>query len=175
MGDSRTTPPADEARRKSRRPVDDETRGRIAAAIRGGASSRNAIAREFGCSPSTVTAIAREQGIEDAFDRTASAAATEAVEIDNRSRRVALAKGMLDDVDKLRAMLFEPVDRVHYSVTNGEVHYETAPSPDELRNLFTSIGIAIDKHLVLDRADSDDRDLPAVEIFLRGMGVGVAS
>lgn len=154
-----------------RRPVDSETRKRIEAMARTGEHSRNAVAREFGVSPSTVTRICREATPPITFDRTATAVAVEAQVTDMKARRARLAEGMLDDVDKIRGMLFTDQRRVHMSVTNGEQEFWSPPSPGELRDLLTATGIAIDKHLVLVREDSDDRDLPAVEVFLRGQGV----
>ncbi|WP_221761289.1 helix-turn-helix domain-containing protein [Kibdelosporangium aridum] len=47
--------------------------------------TRNDIARAIGRSPSTVTGIARKLGL--TFDRSATAAATHARQIDNRARR----------------------------------------------------------------------------------------
>lgn len=157
--------------RASRRPVDAETRKRIEAMARTGQHSRNAVAREFGVSPSTVSRICSEATPPITFDRTATAVAVEAHMDDMKARRAALARGMLDDVDRIRGMFFTDQRRVHMSVTMGEVEYWTPPTPGELRDLLTATGIAIDKHLVLVREDSDERDLPAVEVFLRGQGV----
>jgi transposase-like protein len=151
-----------------RRPVDSKVKARVRKLARGG-MSRNAIAREVGISPSTVSTICAEAHPPITFDRSAIAAATEAKVKDAKARRAELSEGLLDDVARIREMVFGQIERTHVSVTNGVVRYETAATPNEMKDLLVGMGIAIDKHLALLRADGDSHDLPAVEQFLSAM------
>lgn len=132
-------------------------------------STRNAIAREVGISPSTVTSICAAARPPITFDRSATKVAVEAAVADAKARRAKLANGLLDDADKLRDMFFKDREQVHYSVTLGEQRYSTPPSPSDIREMITAFGIAVDKHLVLVRHDADDSDLPAVDKFIAAM------
>lgn len=128
--------------------------------------TRNAIAREVGVSPSTVTKVCDTARPPITFDRTATATAVEARATDLKARRQALATGLLDDVERLRGMLFSDIERKHMSVTNGEVTYYTKPVPGEIKDLLIAAGIGIDKHLTLVRHDTDGVDLQGLDLFL---------
>lgn len=168
-GSSGTTPPKGSGQRGGgRRPVDSKTRAKVRKLAREG-NTRNAIAKLVGLSPSTVSRICAEAVPPITFDRSKVAVAIEANTIDVKARRAALSIGLLDDLDRLRKMMFEPTTRVHFSVTNGREEYEAQPSSGEIKDLFIAAGIAIDKHLVLVRTDSDDRDLPAVDQWISAM------
>lgn len=70
--------------------IPDHKRAAILADIRAG-KPRNHIAREHDVALGTVTNIARENGVKDAFDRSATKKATEAKVIDHRARLADLA------------------------------------------------------------------------------------
>ncbi|MGF3057111.1 helix-turn-helix domain-containing protein [Microbacterium sp. YY-01] len=89
---------------RKRRPVDPETRTRIVELAEQG-MARNAIAREVGVSASTVTKYAKRAGI--AFDRSKTAEATRAREIDNAATRAEIAAGMLSDLQDSRRIMRE--------------------------------------------------------------------
>lgn len=152
-----------------RRPVGSKVVKRIQELAAEG-MTRNAIARELGISPSTVSRHVPP----GTFDRSSTMAATEAVVADAKTRRAGISTGLLDDVVKLRGMMFEQVERVHFSVTNGEERYMAGLVPGEMKDLAIALGVLLDKHLALVKHDSDDRDLPAVDKWLEAMGVGVA-
>lgn len=76
-------------------PIDPEVRAAIVDAIRAGDRSRAAIAREHGVAAATVGNIAKAAGLTDAFDRSRTAAATEAAKNDNAARRARLEAAFL--------------------------------------------------------------------------------
>lgn len=153
-----------------RRPVDDKTRARIAQLIGEGELSRNAIAKACHVSPSTVSRFAPA----GSFDRSATAVAVQARTQDLKALRAVEALASIELATKLRGLMFE--ERT-VRTTDGQgtvVEYQLEPSARDWKDTMTAYGIALDKHLVLVRHDSDDRDLPAVDKWLEAMGVGVA-
>lgn len=157
-----------------RKPVPSETRKRIVElASQTPKVARNVIAREVGVAAATVSRIVAQELPDHTWTRGHEVkAAQEAKAADMKTRRQAIADGLLDDVSRIRAMFFEDVERKHFSVAMGESTYYSKPAPDELRNLFTAVGIGLDKHAMLVRFDADDRDMPAVDRWLAGLGVG---
>ena len=129
-----------------------DERARIEAAIRSG-KSRNEVAREFGRAAGTVTAIANEAGL--SFDRAPVAAAIEARLVDHKARRLALVEALYDDADWMRQKLRER-HTVHGFTKDGEfVTGEIElPTAGDMRAYMTAVGIALDKALVLERADA---------------------
>lgn len=150
-------------------PVSPETRAQIIAAIKAG-KARNAIAREFEVSTGVVSRIASAEGL--TFDRTPIAAAIEARSIDLKAQRADLALRSINTARDLFDSIYAPHEVTHWD-KEGTMHREMIdrPTAGDIRNYATAIGILVDKHAVLTRFDSDDRDLPAVEVFLRGQGV----
>lgn len=146
----------------------DDKRDAIIADIHNG-HGRNAIARAHAVSPSTVTAIAREAGIDDAFDRAATKKATQATLDDNKARRAALARRMLDKANDLLDQMDQPHLVFNIGGKDNVYTEHTMPSPPtgDLRNLMVAAATAIDKHLVLERHDSDTQGLSAVDAWLR--------
>lgn len=80
----------------------DADRDRVVSLARDG-WPRNAIAREIGCGPNTVSRWCRRAGVE--FDRSGTVQATAARQADNRSRRAGIASGLLDDLHGARGAL----------------------------------------------------------------------
>lgn len=136
-------------------PLDPKKRAAILADIEARELGRNAIARKHRCGLGTVTTIAHEAGIYDAFDRTQTARATIDRQADMKARRARLAEDLLDDAERIRDRLFDPYTQ---AVSGREgVERITLDEPDAaaLRNLMTSIAVALDKHLALDKHDQD--------------------
>lgn len=136
-------------------PLDPDKRAAIAEAIRTGAS-RNAIAREHGVSGSTVTAIAKAEGLTDAFDRSATKRATEAKNADTSSRRAELKALLVEDAHRLLAQLWAPCEYLHFGGkdnTLGRVELDQ-PTFEQQRNIMASFGIAVDKVAVLAKLDA---------------------
>jgi hypothetical protein len=130
--------------------------------------SRAAIARELKRSPSTVGRVAEALGL--SWDRTATAAATEARQVDLAARRAQLAATLLDDAFRLREKLYAPV--IVYDFTKeGDFVTGELPSPPmaDLRNIMTTVAIAIDKHLALIKADAEQGGGAEVDRWLVAM------
>lgn len=157
--------------RASRRPVDAKTRARIEAMARTGQHSRNAVAREFGVSPSTVSRICREATPPITFDRSATSAAVEAHARDLKAQRATLAQDVLDEARAVLAKFQQQHVKIGWYQGMASEHIMDGPESGDVKNYAIALGVLVDKHLVLVREDSDDRDLPAVEVFLRGQGV----
>lgn len=149
-------------------PLDPDKRAAIIAAIKGG-NTRNGIARMLGVAQGTVTLIAQQEGIDDAFDRSASERATEAARLDMAAWRANFAKRLA-----LRADLLEDAfDGQQTSVMGGKEGAEVithAATSTDVRNLMTALGIAVDKIAVLTR--DDNQGVAAVDAWLHSLGVG---
>jgi len=135
-------------------PLDPAKRAAIAEDIRAG-KARNAIARERGVSPATVSNIARENNL--TFDRTLTETATRAKQIDNKARRAALAERLLDKATDLLDLMDEPYLVYAFGGKDNDYneHLRDRPPATDLRNLMTSAAVAIDKHAVLEKLDTD--------------------
>lgn len=153
-------------------PVDSKVRAKVRRLAREGLS-RNEVARRVGISTSTVSRICAAASPPITFDRTLIREAQEARTVDLKARRQAIAQGLLDDVDRLRTMLFEPVERTHMSVTLGEQKYMAAPAAGEIKDLLIGAGIALDKHVALVKHDSEGVDLTGLDAFLAMLAPGV--
>lgn len=152
-----------------RRPVDSKTRARVRRLAREG-QTRNAIAKAVGISASTVTRICAEAKPPIAFDRSATKAAVEARTIDLKAKRTEISQMAVAEVSRLFKLLTAEHEVIHWD-KEGYMHRGTIdrPTSGDIKNYATSIGILVDKHLVLVKADSDDRDLPAVDAWLAAM------
>lgn len=131
--------------------IPDDKRADILADVQAGEKSRGKIAREHGVSTTTVSKIAREEGIDQPFSREQTEKATAAAVTDAKARRAALASDALTGaqaaLDRLRERVADMSDR----------------------DLITLFGVATDKHVALDRHDSDTTGLAAVDAWLRDM------
>jgi transposase-like protein len=132
-------------------PIADETRAAILADINTGTKSRGAIAREHGVSTTTVSKIARDAGIDQPFSRENTEKATAAAVSDAKHRRAALASDALDGATTALAALRQRIAKMSD------------------RDLITLFGVATDKHVALNRIDSDAQGLSAVDDWLRHM------
>jgi hypothetical protein len=136
-------------------PLEPDKRAAILADIEARQLGRNAIARKHRVGLGTVTTIAHDAGIYDAFDRTQTARATADRQADMKARRTRLAEDLLDDAERIRDRLFDPYTQ---AVSGREgVEKVTLEEPDaaSLRNIMTSIAVALDKHVLLDKHDKD--------------------
>lgn len=151
--------------------IPDDRRQAILADIQAG-KPRNAIAREHGVAASTVSRIAEESGVDEAFDRTKTENATRARQIDTKALRAAISADLLVDAARLRERAWSPYT-VPMSIGGKEGGIELVttelPPLSEVRNAYTSVGIVLDKHLRLEQHDSDTQGLAAVDAWLRDM------
>ena len=116
-------------------PLPDDKRAAILADIKTG-KPRNAIARKHGVSPSTVTKIAKSAGATDAFDRSQTKAATEARIADAAAERASLVTASLAAAKAALARMYEDLSQA------------------SARDAAVIFGIAVDKHLALERHNS---------------------
>lgn len=145
--------------------VDDKTRARVRKLARDG-MTRNAIAREVGIDGSTVTRICAAARPPITFDRSATRVAVEARTVDLKAKRTEIAERAVVEVERLFGLLDAEHEVINWH--EGFMRRGTIdrPTSGDVKNYATAIGILVDKHLVLTRHDSDDRDLPAVDAWL---------
>lgn len=148
--------------------IDDKTRARVRKLARAG-RSQNSIAREVGIAQSSVKRICDAARPPITFDRSKVAAANEARVFDAKAARAQVAEQAMQRIGKL----FDLLDAEHTVIGWYEgvatEHTIKRPTSGDMKNYITSIGILIDKHLVLVRHDSDDRDLPSIDKWIAAM------
>ena len=156
-------------RRTGSTTVDAKTRAHMVELYRAG-QSFTAVARETGRAKTTVAKILHDE-IPDEIraPSTAQAVAVEARRATAKDRRAAISEGLLDDVEELRRRLWERPQVVGLDDDDLPIIAVAPNEPREIQRLMTSIGIAIDKHLVIVRHDSDDKALPEVDQYLEAM------
>jgi hypothetical protein len=120
-------------RRNDHRPVDDEERANIIADMRTD-MPRNAIARKYNRSGWTISNIAESIGFE--FDRSHTALAIAARDLDIAAAQQTLARSFLIRAQEALDRIDEPTDVLH----DGIVHTVT-PSAGDQRNLMTVAAI----------------------------------
>ncbi|WIV43055.1 helix-turn-helix domain-containing protein [Glutamicibacter nicotianae] len=133
-------------------PIDEARRNQIVKLAQAG-KSRNDIAKEIGCSPSTVTRWAHRAGIE--FDRSATQAATEARKMD------------------LKALRNEAALRTIRRVLDLDDRFKDATDSKTLRDLAASLRDASSAHFNVSRLDmGSDADTETAKASLRDFIIG---
>lgn len=139
-------------------PVDPTARARVIELARAG-KGRNEIAREVGINVSTVTKIAKENGL--AFDRAATAVAVAVRSTDLKARRQTIVSrlyGLAErDLDRLEAPTFTATARAANGTTVTTV-LNVVPS-DEARALSAAIGQNLNSAAKTAAIDADQGDL----------------
>ncbi|MEU6858839.1 hypothetical protein AB0B28_08200 [Glycomyces sp. NPDC046736] len=155
----------------------DDKRAAILADIRAahnGTSNlgRNEIARRHDVAASTVSKIAAEENLADAFDRTHTENATRAALADNRSMRATLSRRLLVKAGELLDDMDAPHTAFAFGGRDNVYNSKELPKPPtgDLRNLMVTAATAIDKHIVIDRHDSGAGLDEAVSLLDRIMG-----
>ncbi|MEV7011564.1 winged helix-turn-helix domain-containing protein [Streptosporangium sp. NPDC051022] len=133
------------------KPLDDKTRAAILNDIRVDEKSCRGIAREHGVDPGTVSRIAKQAGITDAFQRGKTKKATEAAQADAASDRASLATASLVVAKRALKRMDEALPQA------------------SARDAAVAFGIAVDKHRQLVEMDRDPEGLAAVDAWLRGI------
>lgn len=114
---------------------------------------RNEIARQLGVSVDSVTRHAPA----GSFDRSATAAAVKARQIDMAARRAELAQDLLEDAARLRAQIWEPTKIYNFGGkdnTYAEMPVDEPPF-EAKRTLMQATTTALAAHLRLIDHDSD--------------------
>lgn len=138
------------------KPLPEDKRAAILADIQAGTKSRNQIARDHSVSVGTVSNIARDAGLTDAFDRTQTEKAARAREVDAKALRAQLKLDLLEDAQKLRARAWAPYEVVVSTPQGADTVMLSEPPLNEVRAAYTAVGIVVDKSLVLERHDAVD-------------------
>lgn len=136
--------------------ISDTKREAIAQDIRAG-KARNQIALEHGVSAGSVTNIAREFELTEAFDRSATKRATEAAVADLKALRAVTSRRFLEEANKALDRLNEDYLVHAFGGKDNDYNEHTLklPPAGETRNLMTAAAVAFDKHLAADKHDAD--------------------
>lgn len=154
-------------------PIPRDTRRAIVNDIRRGygVTSAGRIARRHGVSRATVTNIARENDLIDAFQRTRVARAAEAQQRDNRARRAIETAESLEESAHVRARLREPAEQLVWSEKLGE--WRTIlldqPTAKDLRDLAHAYAALTKSHADLAKVDADETQLEHSRSLLDGL------
>ena len=117
-------------------PLPDDKRAAILADIKAGTGTCRGIARKHGVSRSTVSKIASDAGLTNAFGRQQTKAATEARIADAAAERASLVTASLAAAKAALARMYEDLSQA------------------SARDAAVIFGIAVDKHLALERHNS---------------------
>lgn len=147
----------------------DDKRASILAAIQAiadGHGDRSAadIGREHTVDKATVTKIAKAAGLDHVWQRSQTAAASRAKQIDNRSRRAALAAAMLDDAERLRQRMWE--EAVVVTATGSKVLVDLPPAADA-RQFASALTAFVKSSLEIEARDAEQEQHAAVDAWLR--------
>ncbi len=145
----------------------------ILADIKAGGKPRNEIAREHGVSAGTVTNIARKAGVASAFDRSQTAKATRAREVDCKALRARLKVDLLKDAQRLRKRAWSRYPVVVSSMEGAEIVTLDLPPLPDVRAAYTAIGIAADKSIRLEQVDAGG-DVDTAKSLLGRLFAGLA-
>lgn len=156
------------------RALDPKVRQAIADELRSAEQPRqNAIAKKFNVSPSTVSKIAREEGV--TFDRSKTVNATEARAADVDARLSRAQGELLDIYDLLRTKITAGSRLYAYEAGMGDTRHlviETIEiEPRDYREFAVAIGVTLDKVAMLRKEmRGDGAPESAFEAFLAFIG-----
>lgn len=138
--------------------IPDTKRAAILADIHAGTKSRAQIGRDHAVSPQTVSNIAKDAGVTDAFSRLQTENATRAAVADNRSRRAQIAAQLLDDVARFRERAWSPYTYYERGSDGPELVTLDLPPLKEAKEAYVAIGISLQRHAELEKFDADRGD-----------------
>lgn len=118
--------------------------------------SCNAIAKELGVAPSTISLWAKREGL--SFDRSQVVAANHAHSVDLAARRIALKELMLEDAHRLREQLWQPARLVNFGGKDNTLNETILDEPlfVDKKNLMSSVSLAVNAFEKLDARDNDN-------------------
>lgn len=117
--------------------------------------SCNAIAKELGVSPSTISGWAKREGL--SFDRSATETAVNVLRVSRAARRGAILDRLYDRTEKILDRLEAPTYMYRIASGDGVSKFEDPepPSADE-KNLASSIGMYLERAARLEAVDDVD-------------------
>lgn len=134
----------------------------------------NAIARELGVDPATVSRWAKKAGL--SFDRSKVAAANEAHKVDLAAGRIRLAEKMLAASESMLDKIDDPYLVYAFGGKENEYNeHELTSAPVEVRrNVITTAGITFDKltRVVENSGDGADNAKSMLAELGRALGIG---
>jgi transposase-like protein len=139
------------------KPLPARKRTAILADIKTGAKARNQIARDHGVSASTVTKIAKDAGIADAFDRSQTAKGTRAQQADNAAVRAELIREYYAVARRLLRRVEQPHTIALMGAEGAELVTTDLPSLRDAQAGMAASAIGIDKALRLEDRQGDGK------------------
>ena len=131
--------------------------------------SLHSIASDMGRSKRTISKWAEHLGL--SFDRTRTAKAAEAVHVDNKAKRATLESRLLDEAANMLDELHRPA--LVYSFGGPENLYSEheldKPTFSDQKAIVQTAATAIQSANRLHELNTDHKDLPAVDAWLRSM------
>lgn len=135
-------------------PIEDDKREAILTDIRAAQLGRNAIATKHDVSTTTVTKIAKQEGITGAFSREQTEKATRARQFDAKAARAQLIEDLYGDAQRFRARSWAEYTQVVSSPTGPELVVTELPPLRDQQAGYTALGIALDKAAKLEGVDA---------------------
>ncbi len=133
--------------------------------------SLNEIARRLHRSNSTIGKYAKQMGL--SFDRAATENATKVKQADAAALRADLKLRLLHEAQSFMDDLHKPQVVYSFNQRGDYVEHElTKPPPADARNIMTSVGIALQRSIELERVDqSSETSVTVIDEYLKTLGV----
>lgn len=134
--------------------------------------SRNEIARQMKRSPATIGTYAKQLGL--TFDRTLTKNATKAKQADAAALRAELKLRLLREAGLMLDSLHQPflLGGLGGKDNAYNEHVMPKPPPAEMRNLMTSVGIALQRSIELERVDQQsEASVTVIDEYLKTLGI----
>lgn len=131
-----------------------ETRQSIIEDLESGAFGRNEIARRNNVGKATVTTIAKQENLDSARGIIVTENATRAVAATTREKRERIKNDLLDDIQRLRHRAWSEYVRVVPGKEGPIALRSELPPLDQVRNAYSSIGIALDGFFKLEALEA---------------------
>lgn len=151
--------------------IPEDKRAAILEDIKSGEKARSQIAEDHAVSTTSVSKIAHDAGITDAFSRTQTKNATEAAQADNAASRARLAERFLEEAHRALDDLHKPHMVFSFGGKDNlyNEHEFSEPPPADKRNLMIIAATAADKHMAIDKHASNTQGLSAVDEWIAQM------
>lgn len=135
-----------------------EVRQAVIDDLKSGQFGRNEIARRNNIGQSTVTKIAREEGLSATKKTDITEQATRAMAVDNRARREMLKEQMYGDIQRLRVRAWSPWSREVVTKEGIETLSADLPPLPEVLAAYKAIQVNLDGIFKLEALESQTED-----------------